>query len=40
MLIGRKAQYMGTGADRCLHVAVGDTKIFRITSVFSVKKRH
>lgn len=31
---------MGTDADRCLCVAVGNSKIFRITSVFSVKKGH
>lgn len=39
VLIDRKPKYTGTDANKCLHVVVGGSiEVFRITSVFSVKK--
>ena len=36
VLIDRKAEYVGTDADRCARVVVG-VRVFRITSIFSGK---
>lgn len=39
VLIDRKAKYTGADANKCLPVVVGGSiNVFRITSVFSVKK--